>query len=109
MMQQSQSARHEEPFFLVTATGDEFETALKNAARENIRSMDQLQAAIGNCVSSLRDDGMECEQALLTMKSFVRQLAGKHRRRGSFEMQHSDVLMEQVVKWCISEFYAEPK
>ena len=107
-MQQTQSARHEEPFFQVTATGDEFESALKNAARENMRSMNELQASIHNCVVSLRDDGMQCEQALLTMKAFVKELAGKHRRRGSFEMQHTDILMEQVVTWCISEFYAEP-
>lgn len=108
-MQQHQAARSEEPFFNVTSTGDEFETALKNAARENIRSMNELHNAIHNCMGSLRDDGMQCEQALLTMKSFVKELAGKHRRRGSVDLQHVDMLMEQVVKWCISDFYAKPQ
>jgi hypothetical protein len=41
------------------------------------------------------------------MKAFVRHACVKHRRRGSREMLHSDVLMEQVVGWCIVEFYAE--
>lgn len=104
---QNQNARNEEPFFAVTATGDEFETALQNAARENLRSMHELQLSIRNCVVSLREDGMQCEQALITMKSFVKTLALRHRRRGSIEMGHIDLLMEQVVTWCISEFYAE--
>ena len=68
-MYEKLNARNEEPFFNVTATGDEFESALKNAARENLRSMNELQVSIRNCVGSLREDGMQCEQALLTMKS----------------------------------------
>ena len=42
------------------------------------------------------------------MKAFVKEIAGKHRRQGSFEMQNCDKMMDQVVTWCISEFYAEP-
>ena len=107
-MEQTQAARHEEPFFNLTATGDDFATALKNAVRENARSMIELKLAIRACMASLRADGMQCEQALLTMKSFVRDSAGRHKRRGSREMLHSDMFMEQVVGWCISEFYSEP-
>jgi hypothetical protein len=106
-MQQTQPARHEEPFFDLTATGEEFESALRNAVRENALSMRELRASIRNCMTSLRADGMQCEQAILTMKAFVRDACVKHRRRGSREMLHSDLLMEQVVGWCIAEFYAD--
>jgi len=106
-MLQTQPARHEEPFFNLTATGEDFEHALRNAVRDNAQSMKELRDSIHNCMVSLRGDGMQCEQALLTMKAFVRDACVKHRRRGSREMLHSDVLMEQVVGWCIVEFYAE--
>ena len=107
-MQQTPAARHEEPFFKLTATGDDFENALKNAVRENARSMIELNLSIRACMASLRADGMQCEQALLTMKAFVRDAACRHKRRGSREMLNSDMFMEQVVGWCISEFYSEP-
>ena len=105
-MQQTQAARHEEPFFNLTAIGDDFENALKNAVRENARSMIELRLAIRACMASLRADGMQCEQALLTMKAFVKDAAGRHKRRGSQEMVHSEMFMEQVVGWCISEFFS---
>lgn len=104
---QTQPARHEEPFFELAATGDNFENALKHAVRANTRSMADLRMSIRGCIISLRTDGMQCEAALLTMKAFVRDVCVKHTRRGSREMLHSDMLMEQVVKWCISEYYAD--
>jgi len=107
-MQQIQTARHEEPFFNLAATGEDFENALKNAVRENAESMLELKLAIRACMASLRSDGMQCEQALLTMKAFVKDSARRHKRRGSREMVNSDLFMEQVVQWCISEFYSKP-
>jgi hypothetical protein len=70
--------------------------------------MTDLQLSIRNCMMSLREDGMQCEAALLTMKAFVRDAAVRHKRSGSHEMLHSDMLMEQVVSWCIAEYYSEP-
>src|SRR3954469_4887805 len=106
-MQPIQPARHEEPFFNLTTNGDDFEEALRYAARANQTSMDHLHDTIRVCIESLRDDGMQCEAALLTMKSFVKEVCLKHRRRGSNEMLHSDVLMDQVVRWCIADFFEE--
>jgi hypothetical protein len=102
-----QPARLAEPFFNHTATGDDFENALKGAARGNTRSMADLRDSIRKCMSCLRAEGMQCEQALLTMKAFVRETSLRHRKRGSREMLHSEMLMEQVVSWCIFEFYAD--
>ena len=108
-MQDIQRARKEEPFFHLAATGDNFEDALRHAVRANSRSMNALHDSIGKCMVSLRSDGMECEAALLTMKAFIRDLALKHQRVGSEEMVHTDMLMDQIVRWCISDFYADPQ
>ncbi len=106
-MQNAQPARKEEPFFLLAATGNDFEEALKYAVRANVASMNNLHVTIGKCMQSLRDDGMECEAALLTMKAFMRELNLKHKRIGSSEMMHSEHLMDQIVRWCISDFYVD--
>ena len=106
-MQRTLPARHEEPFFQHPSTGTDFEEALRLAVRANARSMEQLHATIRRCMDSLRRDGMQCEAALLTMKAFVRDVGLKHKRRGSSDMLHSDYLMDQVVRWCISAYYAD--
>ena len=104
-MPQIQPARNEEPFFDLPATGQNFEEALRGAGRADARSMERLHESIRKCVDSLRSDGMECEAALLTIKAFVKDVTLKHRRAGSSDMLHCDTLMDQVVRWCISDFY----
>lgn len=104
-MQKFQAARKEEPFFELTVTGDDFESALRCALRANPRSMEELHESIRKCMKSLRTDGMECEAALLTMKAFIRDIALRDRRRGLSEMIHSEHLMDQIVRWCITDFY----
>ena len=107
-MESTQRARKEEPFFQLTSTGDNFEDALRNAVRTNAGSMNELHASISKCMVSLRSDGMECEAALLTMKAFIRELGVKHKRTGSEEFFQTEMLMDQIVRWCISDFYADP-
>ena len=109
LMQRTPPARHEEPFFLLASTGTDFEEALRLAVRANARSMDQLKLTIRHCMDSLRGEGMQCEAALLTMKAYVRDVCLKHKRRGSSDMLHSDYLMDQIVRWCITEYYADCK
>lgn len=104
-MQDIQPARKAEPFFQLTTTGDDFERALRHAVTTNVKSMNDLHVTIGNCMHSLRADGMECEAALLTMKAFIKELGLKHARMGSFTMVHSEQLMDQIVRWCIADFY----
>jgi hypothetical protein len=106
-MLDKQSARHEEPFFELTATGDVFEAALRNAVRTNAVSMKNLHCSITKCVVSLRDEGMQCEAVLLTMKAFIRDLAARHARNSLTGIVHPDTLMDQIVRWCISDYYAQ--
>src|SRR5215213_7747677 len=100
-------ARAEEPFFRESADADELEDALRNAVRLNKLSMDNLREAIRICVGGLRADGMQCEAALLTMKACVRHMARNHASAGMPAILYSDPLMEQIVRWSISEFYRD--
>lgn len=106
-MPRLQPARKAEPFFELTATGDDFERALRNAVRANKESMNDLHETIGRCMKSLRADGMECEAALLTMKAFIRELGIKNRRIASGDVLHTDIMMDQIVRWCIADYYVE--
>ena len=105
VMQSSEPARFSAPFFLETETSDQLEKALGLAVRENLRSMNDLHKAITACVTSLKDEGMRCEAALLTMKACVRHCARKHQRSGADNGEYSDILMEQITRWCIADFY----
>jgi hypothetical protein len=104
-MHKIEPARHEAPFFHEVTTGDDFETALTHAARQNTQSMDALHQAIKACVLGLRAEGMQCEAAMLTIKSCVRHIARKHSIDGMYNVAGSDLLMEQIVRWTITEFY----
>lgn len=106
-MQNNQAARNGAPFFQLTETGDVFEAALRHAVRTNSRSMNELHDSITTCVISLRNDGMECEAVLLTMKAFIRELGLKHLRSGTLGSFNVDWLMDQIVRWCISDYYAQ--
>jgi hypothetical protein len=101
----AEPARREEPFFQQAATTSGFEDALRNAVRANAKSMDDLQRAIRLCVTGLRTEGMECEAALLTMKACVRHFARKHSDHASPDVLYSGLIMEQIVRWSIVEFY----
>jgi hypothetical protein len=105
MRQQDEPARAEEPFFRTAVTAEQFETALRHAVRLNRHSMTALHAAVTDCVRTLRADGMQCEAALLTMKACVRHLVAKHPAGSSSEIIYSDLLMEQISGWAISDFY----
>lgn len=104
-MPNTQPARHEEPFFNHAGTADDFESALKDAARANAVSMENLHQAIIACVTGLRADGMQCEAALLTIKACVRHTARKHCNEVAYNVAGSDYLMDQIVRWSIVEFY----
>ena len=104
-MQITQPSRKEEPFFQLESTASGFEDALRHAVRANSKSMDDLHRAIALCVMGLRAEGMECEAALLTMKACVRHFARKHTLRGSPDILYGGLLMDQIVRWSIMEFY----
>jgi hypothetical protein len=68
--------------------------------------MEDLHQAIKACVLSLRAEGMQCEAAMLTVKYCVKHIARKNAADGVFNVAGSDILMEQIVRWSIVEFYS---
>jgi hypothetical protein len=105
-MQIIQPSRNEAPFFQLESTTSGFEDALRHAVRANSKSMDDLHKAIALCVLGLRAEGMECAGALLTMKACVRHFARKHTLRGSPDVLYGGLMMDQIVRWSIVEFYS---
>jgi hypothetical protein len=104
-MQSSERARYSAPFFLQIETSDQLEEALRLAVRQNVRSMNDLHDAITACVASLKSEGMQCEAALLTMKACVRHCARKHQPSGAPNGDCYNILMEQIARWCIADFF----
>jgi hypothetical protein len=105
-MQIIQPSLKEAPFFQLESTSSGFEDALRHAVRANAKSMDDLHKAIALCVIGLRSEGMECEAALLTMKACVRHFARKHSLDGPSEVLYGGLLLDQIVRWSIMEFYS---
>ena len=107
-MQQLHPARLKEPFLFPQNTSDRFDEALANAASDNVNSMIELQAAVARCVYALKAEGMLCEAALITIKAYVRHAATVQRGRNpDGDIWASELLMEKIARWSITEFYKE--
>lgn len=103
---QTHPARLKEPFLFTQPTDDAFVDALTHAARDNAKSMVALHQAVAGCVAALKAEGMECEAALLTMKAYTRHTAYHHRESGSdVSMWSADLLVSEIARWSIMEFY----
>lgn len=105
-MPQLHPARVKEPFLFSQSAADIFDDALFNAVRENEKSMTALHAAVTGCVNDLRNEGMLCEAALLTMKAYTRHIANEQKGRSSEGQQWAtEFVVEQIVRWAIVDFY----
>jgi hypothetical protein len=107
-MQQLHPARLKEPFLFPQIASEQFDDALANAASDNVESMIELHAAVVQCVSELKAEGMLCEAALITIKAYVRHAASVQRGRNpDGDIWAADLLMERIASWSITEFYKE--
>lgn len=107
-MQQMHPARLKEPFLFPQITSDQFDEALANATSENVNSMIELRAAVARCVYALKAEGMLCEAVLITIKAYVRHAASLQRGRNpDGDIWATDMLMENIARWSITEFYKE--
>ena len=99
-------ARLKEPFLFTQSADDAFVDALANAARDNAKTMVALRDAVTDCVVALREEGMQCEAAMLTMKAYTRHTAYIHRAVGSdASIWSADLLVSEIARWSIIEFY----
>ena len=107
-MQQLHPPRLKEPFLFPQAAADEFDNALAHAASDNVNSMIALHAAVASCVYALKAEGMLCEAALITIKAYVKNAASfQHRRNPEGDLWATDLLMENIARWSITEFYKD--
>lgn len=86
-----------------------FGFALHEAVESSLASMEELHRCITPCVVFLRNAGVGPAQMILTIKAYARDSALSRRALGhEFAVANVDLLMEQIVKWAIVEYYRIP-
>jgi hypothetical protein len=94
------------PYPLPSAASQQFETALRDALRGSIQSMQELRECVKPCVAYLRESGVGPVQMILTIKASARESALRnHALANQFAVANANLLLEQVVKWAILEYY----
>ena len=83
-----------------------FGVALNDAVKSSVESMDELHERLKPCVAFLRDMGVGPVQMILSVKACTRQCALNSQALGDeFALTNANMLMEQIVKWAIVEYY----
>jgi hypothetical protein len=94
------------PYPLPTAASRDFGTALHDAVKDSIESMHELRQSLKPCVDFLRDSGVGPVQMILTIKASAKESALRNHALGDeFAVANANMLMEQIVKWAIVEYY----
>ncbi|HEY3746616.1 MAG TPA: hypothetical protein VGL17_10260 [Gemmatimonadaceae bacterium] len=89
-------------------TSRPFGTALHDATKESIESMDELRQCLKPCVEYLKNSGVGPAQMILTIKASARESARKNHALGDeFAVSNANLLMDQIVKWAIIEYYRD--
>jgi hypothetical protein len=98
------------PFPMPSETTLPFGFALHEAVGSSLASMEELRRCINPCVVFLRSAGVGPVQMILTIKACARDSALSRRALGhEFAVANADMLMEQIVRWAIVEYYrSEP-
>jgi hypothetical protein len=101
-----QPAKQTLPYPVPTEKSHPFGTALQDAARDSITSMKELHECLTPCVDYLREAGVGPVQMILSIKACTRESAIRNRALGDeFAVPNANLLMEQIVKWAIAEYY----
>jgi GNAT superfamily N-acetyltransferase len=91
-----------------------FDVAAERRARlalvEAVRRHNEVETiwlnAVADCVRDLKAKGMSPEAVIITMKAFIRHASVTDAARRGQGV--SKALMEQIIEWCITEYYKEP-
>jgi hypothetical protein len=106
MQPAKQSVNAPPPYPLPNDASREFGTALHDAVRDSIESMQELRESLRPCVDFLRDSGVGPVQMILTIKASAKEIAARNHALGDeFAIANTNMLMEQIVKWAIMEYY----
>jgi hypothetical protein len=103
MLQQSETVR---PFPIQPEVSRHFGMALHDALASSIASMDELHECLTPCVVFLRAAGVGPVQMILSIKACTKEHARASQALGDeFAVGNANLLMEQIVKWAIVEYY----
>jgi hypothetical protein len=106
MQQAKQPVKQTQPYPLPTEASLQFGTALHAAVRESLETMQELRQCLTACVDFLRESGVGPVQMILTIKASAKESALRNRALGDeFAVANANLLMEQIVKWAIVEYY----
>ncbi|MGH7652868.1 MAG: hypothetical protein ACREMS_13655 [Gemmatimonadaceae bacterium] len=94
------------PYPLPGETSRVYGLALHDAVRSSVESMDELHDCLKPCVVFLREVGVGPVQMILSIKACTRQCALNSQALGDeFALANANMLMEQIVKWAIVEYF----
>jgi hypothetical protein len=106
MQPAKQPLKQTQPYPLPTEASRQFGTALHDAVKESLETMEDLRACLKPCVAFLRDAGVGPVQMILTIKASAKESALRNHALGDeFAVANANLLMDQIVKWAIVEYY----
>ena len=101
-----QTARANIASHISSQTAREFDLALHAAIPESLATMTQLQRTVSECVRSLKAANVGPVQMILAMKACALDSAGRYRLEADgYPATTVDMLMDQIIKWSIAEYY----
>ena len=105
-MLQLKVARETVASHLSQETTRHFNVALHSAVVSSIESMTDLRSAVCDCVEVLRDAEIGPVQMILAMKACAIDSAKRYSPVGDeYPASNVDMLLEQIVRWAIIEYY----
>jgi hypothetical protein len=94
------------PFPIQREASRDFGVALQVAVSTSIASMNELHQCLTPCVDFLRNSGIGPVDMILSIKACARDHAKARQAGGDeFAVANANILMEQIVKWAIMEYY----
>jgi hypothetical protein len=105
-MAESQTARENIASHVSAETTLQFDVALHDAIPSSLASMDSLHTAVRDCVRSLKDGKVGPVQMILAMKACALDSARRyHPDDDEYAVSSVDLLLDQIVRWSITEYY----
>ena len=83
-----------------------FDVALHDAIVTSADTMAELRVAVSDCVDSLKHANIGPVQMILAIKACALDSAIRyHPKHAKYPASNVDMLMDQIVKWAIAEYY----
>lgn len=105
-MSERETARETAKSHITSETTRQFDVALHSAAVSSIESMTRLHNAVCQCVNSLRDGDVGPVDMILAIKTCALDSAARyHPKFDEQPVSNVNILLDQIVKWAIAEYY----